>query len=37
MSVFSLISSTLHNDNLTDAEKIKLLGEIGERMKIDEK
>ena len=37
MSVFSLISSIIHNDNLTDAEKIKLLGEIGERMKIDEK
>lgn len=37
MSVFSLISSIIHNDSLTDAEKIKLLGEIGERMKIDEK
>ena len=37
MSVFSLISSIIHNDNLTDAEKIKFLGEIGERMKIDEK
>ena len=37
MSVFSLISSIIHNDSLTDAEKIKFLGEIGERMKIDEK
>ena len=37
MSVFSLISSIIHNNNLTDAEKIKLIGEIGERMKIDEK
>lgn len=37
MSIYNLISSILHNDNLTDAEKIKLLGEIGERMKIDEK
>ena len=37
MSVYNLISSILHNDSLTDAEKIKLLGEIGERMKIDEK
>ena len=37
MSIYSLISSILHNNNLTDAEKIKLLGEIGERMKIDEK
>ena len=37
MSIFSLISSIIHNNNLTDAEKIKLLGEIGERMKIDEK
>ena len=37
MSVFSLILSIIHNNNLTDAEKIKLLGEIGERMKIDEK
>lgn len=32
MSVFSLISSIIHNDNLTDAEKIRLLREIGERM-----
>ena len=37
MSIYRLISSILHNNNLTDAEKIKLLGEIGERMKIDEK
>ena len=36
MSVFSLISSIIHNDNLTDAEKIKLLREIGERMKTNE-
>ena len=36
MSVFSLISSIIHNDNLTDAEKIKLLSEIGERMKPNE-
>ena len=36
MSVFSLISSIIHNDSLTDAEKIKLLGEIGERMKPNE-
>ncbi len=36
MSIYSLISSILHNDNLTDAEKIKLLREIGERMKPNE-
>lgn len=36
MSVYSLISSIIHNDNLTDAEKIKLLREIGERMKPNE-
>ena len=36
MSVFSLISSIIHNDNLTDAEKVKLLREIGERMKSNE-
>ena len=36
MSVFSLISSIIHNDNLTDKEKIKLLREIGERIKSDE-
>ena len=36
MSVFSLISSIIHNDSLTDAEKIKLLKEIGERMKSNE-
>ena len=36
MSVFSLISSIIHNDNLTDAEKINLLREIGERMKPNE-
>jgi len=36
MSVFSLILSIIHNDNLTDAEKIKLLREIGERMKSNE-
>ena len=36
MSVFSLISSIIHNDNLTDAEKIQLLREIGERMKPNE-
>ena len=36
MSVFSLISSIIHNDNLTDAEKIKILREIGERMKPNE-
>ena len=36
MSVFSLISSIIHNDNLTDAEKIKLLREIGERMNPNE-
>ena len=33
MSVFSLISSIIHNDNLTDEDKIKLLKKIGERMK----
>lgn len=32
MSVFALISNIIHNDNLTDEEKIKLLGEIGRRM-----
>ena len=32
MSVFNLISSIIHNNNLTDAEKIRLLREIGERM-----
>lgn len=32
MSVFALISNILHNDNLTDEEKIKLLREIGRRM-----
>lgn len=31
MSVFALISNIIHNDNLTDEEKIKLLREIGER------
>ena len=36
MSVFSLISSIIHNENLTDAEKIKLLRDIGERMKPNE-
>ena len=36
MSVYNLISSILHNDNLTDAEKIKLLREIGERIKSNE-
>ena len=36
MSIYNLISSILHNDNLTDAEKIKLLREIGERMKSNE-
>ena len=36
MSVFGLISSIIHNDNLTDVEKIKLLREIGERMKSNE-
>ena len=36
MSVFSLISSIIHNNNLIDAEKIKLLREIGERMKSNE-
>ena len=36
MSVFSLISSIIHNENLTDAEKIKLLRDIGERMKLNE-
>lgn len=36
MSVFSLISSIIHNNNLTDEEKIKLLREIGERMKSNE-
>ena len=32
MSVFNLISSIIHNNDLTDAEKIRLLREIGERM-----
>ena len=32
MSVFALISNIIHNDNLTDEKKIKLLGEIGRRM-----
>lgn len=32
MSVFSLVSSIIHNPILTDEEKIKLLGEIGRRM-----
>lgn len=32
MSVFSLISSIIHNPILTDKEKIKLLREIGRRM-----
>lgn len=32
MSIFALISNIIHNDNLTDEEKIKLLGEIGRRM-----
>lgn len=36
MSIYNLISSILHNDNLTDEEKIKLLKEIGERMKPNE-
>ena len=36
MSVFNLISSIIHNNNLTDAEKIRLLREIGERMKLNE-
>lgn len=36
MSVFSLISSIIHNPTLTDDEKIKLLREIGERMKPNE-
>ena len=36
MSVFSLISSIIHNENLTDEEKLKLLREIGERMKSNE-
>ena len=36
MIVFTLISSIIHNNNLTDAEKIKLLREIGERMKSNE-
>ena len=36
MSVFSLISSIIHNNNLTDEEKIKILREIGERIKSDE-
>ena len=36
MSVFSLISSIIHNNNLTDEEKIKFLREIGERIKSDE-
>ena len=36
MSVFSLISSIIHKNNLTDEEKIKLLREIGERMKSNE-
>ena len=36
MSVFSLISSIIHNDNLTDEEKVKLLREIIERMKSNE-
>ena len=36
MSVFSLISLIIHNNNLTDEEKIKLLKEIGERIKSDE-
>ena len=36
MSVFSLISSIIHNDNLNEEEKVKLLREIGERMKPNE-
>ena len=36
MSIYNLISSILHNNNLTDAEKIKFLKEIGERMKPNE-
>ena len=36
MRVFALISNIIHNDNLTDGEKIKLLGEIGRRMIPDE-
>ena len=36
MIVFSLISSIIHNENLTDEEKVKLLREIGERMKQNE-
>lgn len=36
MIVFALISNIIHNDNLTDEEKIKLLGEIGRRMIPDE-
>ena len=36
MSIYSLISSIIHNNNLTAAEKIKLLREIGERMKPNE-
>ena len=36
MSIYNLISSIIHNDSLTDAEKIKFLKEIGERMKPNE-
>ena len=36
MSVFSLVVNIIHNPILTDEEKIKLLGEIGERMKPNE-
>ena len=36
MSVFSLISSIIHNENFTDEEKVKLLREIAERMKSNE-
>ena len=36
MSVFSLVVNIIHNPTLTDEEKIKLLREIGERMKSNE-
>ena len=36
MSVFSLVVNIIHNPILTDEEKIKLLREIGERMKPNE-
>ena len=36
MSIFSLVVNIIHNPALTDEEKIKLLREIGERMKPNE-